>query len=230
MKIKSLLAAASLIIVVALAVVGHILVPFNLWDRVQIAAFVLLIATIGLLLHPTFGLPKETGVSNAPVFAAIGPVAVYFILLLLWNGFTFVMALSGLNSISYSMMVLGVASFPLLMIYVKIGATIVNNSAMSIAADRKRLEYKLVLEAFASQIESAEAKKQVQKIIEEMNYAASSRDEVVASQDQSIAELVDDFIAKGTRADISAVEAFATQVRAMLAVRQSLLAMHRTKK
>lgn len=230
MKIKSLLAVASLIIVVALAVVGHILVPFNKWGHAAIAAFFLLVGTIGLLLHPTFGLPKNTEETDAAVFAAIGPVAVYFLLLLLWNGFTFVAALSGLITISYAMMVLGVASIPLLIIYVKIGATIVNNSATSMAADRTRVEYKLILEAFASQIVSEEPRKLTQKIVEEMNYAPSSSDEVVASQDRSIAKLVDDFIAKGLGVDMPVVEAFAKQVRAMLAERQSLLTLHRTKK
>ena len=63
-----------------------------------------------------------------------------------------------------------------------------------------------------------------------MNYAPWSRDEVVAAQDHSIAKLVDDFIAKGAGVEMPVVEAFAKQVRAMLAVRQSLLTLHRTKK
>lgn len=230
MKIKKLLSLASLIIALALGGVGYILVPVALWSYASIAAFVMLVGTIGLIFHPTVGLPDETVESDAAVFAAIGPVAVYFMILIVWNGATFIAGLLGYEKISYAMMVIGLASLPLLLIYVKIGAYIVNKSARSLLADQRRLEYKGMLEAFTAQVESVEGRKLLRQITEEMTYAASSSGDIVASQDQSIVNLVNDLIAKGRSVDQASIETFATQVRAKLAVRNSILALHRTKR
>ncbi len=230
MKINRLLSLASLIIALALGGVGYILVPIALWSYASIAAFVMLIGATSLMLHPTFALPNETIETDAAIFAAIGPVAVYLMMLFAWNGATFIVSILGYEQISYAMMVVGFANLLLLFIYVKIGGHIVNKSARSTLADRQRLDYKGVLEAYAPQIESLEGRKLVQQIIEEINYAPSSTGDIVASEDQSITNLVNELIAHGRSVDQVSIEAFATKVRATLALRQSMLTLHRTKR
>lgn len=153
----------------------------------------MLLVNVGLMFHPTFGLPRVKNKNDAAAIASIGLVITVFGFLSTLTIASFLLSLYGYTTLVYVSVIVYFSSLILLSLYTKVGENIILNSQSNLQSDRCRKDWEISLKSILIEVDDVRIKGRLVEIIEELKYASSSVFELSTEVDNEISELIDSF-------------------------------------
>jgi len=190
MSVRSLFAIASLIAIAAVAAVAYIVLPERIWSIASIAALTLFGFAVGFALYAPFSLPGGSKGGDAAPMASIGPMALIVSGLLGWSALSFVVALTGRETITWAMMVVSVAGFIISTLILHATAKIVDQAAAGTAGPSARALWRAQVGGMLSSSVDPNIKIALNKLAEKIQYASSDVSGSVSLTNSRITEAI----------------------------------------
>lgn len=186
MSVKSLFAIASLIAIAAVIAIAYIVLPERIWSATSIAALLLFGAAVGFALYAPFSLPSGNKGGDAAPMASIGPMGVIVTGLLGWSAITFVVALTGRESVTWAMMIVAAAGFLISNFILHAAAKIADQAAAETARPSVRTLWRGQLECLMPATRDANVRASLVRLVEKVSYASSGAAGSVNAVDDQI--------------------------------------------
>ncbi len=174
MNIRSVFAIAALVAAAAVAGIAYFLVPDQKWTGATICALALLACSVGFSISPPFSFPSKRLGGNAAILASLGPTGLVLGTLLIWSALTFVVALTGRNSIAWAMMIANIAGFVTSILLVYATSKIIDQAAANThTGPSVHMQWHRQIEILLATVTDSETKYTIRRLSEKFQYAAS---------------------------------------------------------
>jgi len=127
MKSISLLNIAASIAALTVLVIAFILVPETLWTAITVATAIGFAGSVGYVFYVPSMMRQNSHSTDASQIAAVGPLGIVSIMLLIATGGGFLLALVGYQKLGLVLLVFGIGAFILM--------SLVLNSALKVVGD-----------------------------------------------------------------------------------------------
>lgn len=192
MKIKNLFFVSSAIAASAIILIAYILLPNTVWTGTTIIALILLSLSVGFSIYLPYGLPNSNSNRDAAEIYSLGAMGCIAIIELALTLITFITALSGLEKISHTLMVIIISSFFISIIILNATGSIVNNVDGNCDINISKNSWYTKIVSLMPYVVDKNDKFELEKLAEKIRYSASGIDQIDIETDKKICIIISD--------------------------------------
>lgn len=173
MKSIPLLNIAASIAALTVLVIAFILIPEPLWTATTIATAIGFAASVGFVFYTPSILRQHKQSADATQMAAVGPLGIISVVLLMTMGFSFVLALVGYQKLGLAMLVLGIGAFIVMALLLNAALKVVGDVSAKWSQPSHHVNWKNQVTILASQATHQGSLAKLSALQEKLRYSAS---------------------------------------------------------